>query len=225
MVKKIKKFFRKFRIERSAVLLLLFLCMALILIYRLFTLQIVNGEEYVNNFSLKTTRTRPIKSTRGNIYDVNGNVLASNELSYSVTLEDSGTYDSNKERALSLNGEIYQLIKLIEANGDTVTNDFHIVLDNADNFIFDVEGTSLSRFRADIYGHAKIEDLEEDEANSSADTIMEFLSDKFALFAYDNKEYTSEEKAEHGLPEELTKKEQLQILTIRYLLNLSLIHI
>ena len=48
---------------------------------------------------------------------------------------------------------------------------------------------------------------------------MEFLSDKFALFAYDNKEYTSEEKAEHGLPEELTKKEQLQILTIRYLLN------
>ena len=82
MVKKIKKFFRKFRIERSAVLLLLFLCMALILIYRLFTLQIVNGEEYVNNFSLKTTRTRPIKSTRGNIYDVNGNVLASNELSY-----------------------------------------------------------------------------------------------------------------------------------------------
>lgn len=219
MVKKIKKFFRKFRIERSAVLLLLFLCMALILSYRLFTLQIVNGEEYVNNFSLKTTRTRPIKSTRGNIYDVNGNVLASNELSYSVTLEDSGTYDSNKERALSLNGEIYQLIKLIEANGDTVTNDFHIVLDNADNFIFDVEGTSLSRFRADIYGHAKIEDLEEDEANSSADTIMEFLSDKFALFAYDNKEYTSEEKAEHGLPEELTKKEQLQILTIRYLLN------
>lgn len=219
MVKKIKKFFRKFQVPRPVVLLLLFLCMALILIYRLFTLQIVNGEEYVNNFSIKTTKTRPIKSTRGNILDVNGNVLASNELSYSVTLEDSGTYNSNKERALSLNGEIYRLIKLIEANGDEVTNDFHIVLDEGGNFVFDVEGTSLSRFRADIYGHAKIEDLDEKEAASSADTIMAYLSDKFALFSYDDKEYTSEEKAAYGLPEEMTKEEQLKVLTIRYLLN------
>ena len=47
-----------------------------------------------------TTKTRTLKSTRGNIYDRNGQVLASNELSYSITLEDSGDYANNTEKKL-----------------------------------------------------------------------------------------------------------------------------
>lgn len=90
------------------------LVMAAILLQRIFSLQIIHGQEYADNFSLQTTRERTLKSTRGNIMDRNGNILASNELSYSVILEDSGSYDTNRIRNLSLNGEIYRLIQIIE---------------------------------------------------------------------------------------------------------------
>ena len=66
----------------------LFALMAFALIQRIFSLQIIHGEEYEKNFSLQTVKERSLKSTRGNIYDRNGNVLASNRLTYSVTLED-----------------------------------------------------------------------------------------------------------------------------------------
>ena len=72
--------------------------MAFILIQRIFSLQIIHGQEYADNFSLQTTRERTLKSTRGNILDCDGNVLASNELSYSITLEDSGTYANRRIR-------------------------------------------------------------------------------------------------------------------------------
>ena len=38
-----------------------------ILIQQVFVLQIVNGEEYLNNFTLKIEKERELKSTRGNI--------------------------------------------------------------------------------------------------------------------------------------------------------------
>ena len=58
------------------------------LIYTIFQLQIVKGEEYFNNFQLRITRERTIPATRGNILDRDGNLLAYNELAYSVTIED-----------------------------------------------------------------------------------------------------------------------------------------
>ena len=43
-----------------------------ILIYKLFNLQIVHGEDYEVNYAQKTEKTLVLDSTRGNIYDVNG---------------------------------------------------------------------------------------------------------------------------------------------------------
>lgn len=56
------------------------------------------GEDYISKFQTRTTKTRVIKSTRGNIYDRNGTVVASNVLAYSITFEDSGTYNSTREK-------------------------------------------------------------------------------------------------------------------------------
>ena len=61
-----------------------------ILLSKIYTLQIIHGEEYANDFSIITTKERSIKSTRGNIYDRNGNLLAYNELTYAVTIQDTG---------------------------------------------------------------------------------------------------------------------------------------
>lgn len=46
----------------------------------------------------KFVKERTLSSTRGNIYDRNGNLLAYNELAYSITIEDNGTYSSTKAK-------------------------------------------------------------------------------------------------------------------------------
>ena len=84
-------------------------------------------------------------------------------MSYSITLEDSGDYANNTERNRSLNGEIYKIIQIIESNGDTINSDFRISVDSSGNYSYDVEGTTLSRFKADVYGHSYIDDLTADE--------------------------------------------------------------
>ena len=66
--------------SRLFVLIICIFLMGATLIYRIFDLQIVNGESYLNNFKLKIKKERSIPSTRGNIYDRNGELLAYNEL-------------------------------------------------------------------------------------------------------------------------------------------------
>ena len=56
-----------------------------ILVVRLFQLQIVEGQSYLDEYMVLTKKDLKTNSTRGNIYDRNGYVLASNELAYNVT--------------------------------------------------------------------------------------------------------------------------------------------
>ena len=52
-----------------------------IILARIFTLQVVNGKSYQENFSLKIQMKQPINAARGNIYDKNGTQL------YSISAE------------------------------------------------------------------------------------------------------------------------------------------
>ena len=235
MVKKIKISFKKIKVNRTTILLLVFAVMSFVLVRRLFELQIIKGQEYADNFSLRTTRERTINSTRGNIYDRNGELLAYNELSYSVTLENNGTYSGAKDENFSLNKEIYEIIRIIESKGDEVDAGFHIVLDENGNYAFDVEDFALSRFRADVYGYNSIEDLKEEdgETASSAAAIVDYLvkgrfglvfNDEASKYREDDSEKESDrakfeaDKKEYGLPSEYSKEELLKILSVRYAL-------
>ena len=73
---------------RSLVLGIVIAIIGVVLIGRIFYLQILHGEEALNDFTLKICKERSIPSTRGIIYDRNGKVLAYNELAYNVTIED-----------------------------------------------------------------------------------------------------------------------------------------
>lgn len=226
MVRKIRNFFRKHVIKRSTVLFGIFLVMAFILLSKIYSLQIIHGEEYANDFSIITTKERSIKSTRGNIFDRNGNLLAYNELTYSVTLEDNGNYKSTRIKNLMLNSEIYHLIKMIESKGDTVDSNFHIVLNDHNEYEYDVSGTSLLRFLADVYGYSKIDQLSDDEQNTTAEQLMDLLitSRKYFLIQPNgtgetDKPFTEEELSKYDYPRELSKNELLQIVTIRYQLH------
>ena len=219
---KIKAILKKISLKRTSVLMIVFVFMSVILVRQLFNLQIIQGEDYINKFEARTTKERVIKSTRGNIYDRNGEILASNVLSYSITFEDNGTYTTTREKNLTLNGVAYQVMKILESNGDDITHSFHIVVDNNGEYAFDVaEGFTLNRFRADIYGEALIDSLTEEQKNATADQMMEFLtgSQKFAIVLDGDRAYTEEELTSHGLPLTLTRQEMLDIANIRYELS------
>ena len=219
---KIKKLIKKIQLKRTTVVIIVFIVMAFILIRQIFELQIIQGENYISEFENRITKTRVLKSTRGNIYDRNGEMVASNILSYSLTFEDNGSYETTREKNLTLNGVAYRVLQILSENGDTLSGDFHIVLDESGNYTFDVgEGFTLSRFKADIYGHPLIDDLTKEQASATAEDMMNYLtgSDGFSIVLYGEDAYTPEELKQYGLPEELSKQEILDIASMRYKLN------
>lgn len=219
---KIKKLIKKIQLKRTTVVIIVFIVMAFILIRQVFELQIIQGENYISEFENRITKTRVLKSTRGNIYDRNGEMVASNILSYSLTFEDNGSYETTREKNLTLNGVAYRVLQILSENGDTLSGDFHIILDENGNYAFDVgEGFALSRFKADIYGHPLIDDLTKEQASATAEDIVNYLtgSDGFSIVLYGEDAYTPEELKQYGLPQELSRQEILDIASMRYKLN------
>ena len=66
-----------------------------------------------------------------------------------------------------------------------------------------------------------IDDLTEDEANATADEMMNYLtgSKGFSIVLYGDNAYTGAELEQYGLPKELTKQEILNIAIMRYELS------
>lgn len=201
--------------SRLLSLTIVFLALSALLVYRVFVLQIVKGEDYLNNFQLQIQKERTVSAARGNIYDKNGELLAYNELAYSVKIED--VYESGKKKNAQLNDTIYRLIKMIERNGDTIINDFDIVIDQDGEFAFTLEGTKQLRFLADVYGHSHIDKLEYSEKTATADDVVAFLAgkSKFGIGGYTDPDDSSTFQVGMGY----TKEELLKILTIRYAMN------
>ncbi len=204
MFESLKNFFVSLIKSRILYLIIGFSILAGILIYRIFDLQIINGENYLNNFQLKIKKERTIDATRGNIYDCNGVLLAYNELAYSITIED--VFESGSSKNYNLNKTIKRVIDIIEENGDELDLDFYVSLDDYGNYEFTASGTTLNRFKADIYGCAYINDMTYAQSSSTAKDIVDFLcgEDKFEVY-------------------ELTKDKDLalKIAIIRYEMSLN----
>ncbi len=89
MLSDIKEWFKEAIFNRFTLLLIVYIVLIVVLVQRLFIMQIINGQDYLNNFKLTIKKETTLKSTRGNIYDRNGNLLAYNKLAYAVTIEDN----------------------------------------------------------------------------------------------------------------------------------------
>lgn len=200
MFNRVREIFRKIFKSRILVVGFVMICLSSILAGRVFYLQILKGEEYQNNYSLKIQKNRVLNSTRGNIYDRNGNLLAYNELSHSIVLEDNGNYPNLTKRNEALNQELLLIIKELDENGDQIENDFDIGLDEDGNYYYKAEGTSLKRFLADIYGHSKIDDLVYNkklgynEAEATPQQVMDYLCRSSREKGYDLSEDSYERK-------------------------------
>lgn len=184
--------------------------------YRLFQLQIINGENYLNNFQLRIRREMTIPSTRGNIYDRNGNLLAYNELAYSVTIKDVYEDTSSKDR--QINETISKVIDILDGNGDSITGDFNIVLNENGQFEYNVSDSTLLRFLADIYGHASTDDLTYEEKTRTAGDVVMDLAKRYEIGERkDPEDSSSTFVAGKGYSD----KRLLQMVIVRYNLSLN----
>ena len=214
---------RKDQNIRCFILQFIFIALFSILIHRLFVLQIVNGQKYAEDFELQITRTIREHNTRGNIYDCNGEILAYNELVYTVTMIDDGTYASERERQLSINSVIYCVMKKLNENNEQINNELKIEVGTDGNYVYTVSGRALARFKADIFGESDPDDMTPEQVNMSANDMIQFLAgnSKFALYGTGKSFYSEEELQKYGLPKEYTDEEVLTIVGIRYMLSLN----
>lgn len=206
----IKEFFQILKKSRLWVLIFAFVIIFSILISRMFQLQIIMGEEYQNDYTYSIVKERTLNSTRGNIYDRNGKLLAYNELAYSITIEDNGSYDSTSVKNKSLNAMLAEIITEIEKNGDSITNNFKISYNEDGTYSYNVSGTALKRFLADVYGEISYKNLGYDAelgydlANATPDQVMEYLMTNRNKF---------------GVSEEYDKELAYKIVVIRYAMS------
>ena len=213
---KIKDDIINFITNRVTLLSFVFFAMGFALLYRCFDLQIVQGQKYLDQFILQTEKTRDISSSRGSIMDCNGEILAYDELAYSVKIED--TYESGRGKNKKINTTIYNLIKCIEKNGDSIIADFNIILDENNQYAFNVEGTKKLRFLADVYGYSTIDEMKqkkEELLDATASEVIEYLGGekKFGIGEYIDPDDTS---SDFIVGKGYNKKELLQMVTIRY---------
>lgn len=190
--KKIKRNIKDFFCNRLIILSGFILVLFGLLVYRIFILQIVEGAEHEANFRYTIEKTIETMGSRGNIYDCNGNLLAYNQLAYKVTLEKSDDIAkiararSTEEKPVSesevRNEIIYNLIRLLESNKDSIKYDLPLAIDEKGKLYFTESGSTLSRFKRDIYGIGNLDRLEGEEKkkaekwlNSTPDEVYEYL--------------------------------------------------
>ena len=196
--------------NRLIVLIGIFFLAFFILICRLFYLQIIKGEEYAEEFELQIRKTQSVKATRGNIYDRNGNLLAYNELAYSITIEDpTSSEQSRSERNKTINQILEGILEIVKENGDSVINSFGIILDDSGNYQFSQTSENQRlRFVADVYGCMSAEDLTEKQKSQTADEIIEYLC--------------TDETYGYGLDyDEEDRQYILDMVNMRYAMNLN----
>ena len=212
----IRDFLKEYMGHRLFPLTIIFIILFGILVYRLFLLQIVDGQEYLDNFTYKQERTVTVPASRGVIYDRNGKELAYNEISYSVTFGNSTQLDTRaSELKMSesdlKNQVVYKTIQILEKNGDTVLYDeFPIELDEYGNLQFTVEGSALTRFRMEVYSVGKEEDLKE-HANATAEEIFQYLRNN----------NDAKKNRNFDISDEYSTEDALKIMAVRYALWLN----
>lgn len=207
----LKEYIIEYVSHRLFILSVFFLVLFSILIGRLFVLQILEGEEHLNNFTLKSQKTLTVEAPRGDIYDCNGKLLAYNQLAYSVTLENTQSISEvASENGVSenelKNAIIYKTYKILQKNGDDLDISFMLTLDDKGEFAFNSSSESeILHFLADIYGKTSVDDLSKKQKNMTADDVYKYLAGKDFF----------------NISSEYSKEDALKIMAVRYALWLN----
>ena len=192
---------KEFLSSRLLPIALFYVALAGILIFQLYKIQILEAAQTTKEQEYKSVRERKTNSTRGLIYDKEGRVLAYNELSYSVILEDSPLLNTNDKK----NAMLYKLIHILERENVALEPEFYIAQSESGSLEYTVEGTARLRFIKNALGKQSIDNLTEEEREISAQEL-------FDLLRYGNKKFGSM----YGISDEYSLEDALRIMSVRY---------
>ncbi len=208
-LKKLKTSFLNLVTSRLFPVQVVVIVMGIILIYRLFYLQIMNGDVYYDRYLQQTKLTLSKPATRGNIYDCNGTLLAYNEITYSVTIKDLEVYTGNGE----LNSMIYRLVQLLNRYDAQIITEIPVILNENDVYEFSGREAKIRQFIQDVYSVSEIEKLQEKGEDPYA-----YDAEKVITYLRDNLYHFKNMNGKNGLAnyEEISKADALKIMNIRY---------
>ena len=95
----------------------------LMIIIKLFNIQIINGQKYLQESNSRLTRETTIKASRGSILDCNGVTLAGTKVEYSLEIYKSKISEEE------LNNTLLRVITILARNSDGYINSFPINID------------------------------------------------------------------------------------------------
>lgn len=210
LLQAIKEYIIEYVTHRLFVVSMVLFVLFCLLVGRLFKLQIVEGEEHLNNFTYKSKKTLTVEAARGNIYDRNGKLLAYNQLAYSVNFENSNQIsevaaENHTSENEVKNAIVAKTVQILEKNGDHIKQSLPIRLNKG---VFQFTATSDAerlRFLADVFGKASSKDLTKEQKNATAKDIFDYFAAK-DMFSISDK-YSPEEA--------------IQIMNVRYALWLN----
>lgn len=159
--------------NRELVLSFILCIVALVFLIQLFNLQIINGVSYREQAENKIVRTESIAASRGEIYDRNGVLLATNRLTYDVEIY------RTKVGIEKTNEAIKKLVEIIERNGDTIYSTFPCN-DTGDNF--SEEFLNNTQLRNTFLTSIKLDE------NATYQDVLSYYAKKYAVEEYDFKD-------------------------------------
>ena len=209
----LQELFHRIAGSRLFALGLVYTGMFCLLIVKLFNLQIVAGENFLNEYERLTQREVSIPGTRGNIYDCNGYLLAYNEPAYSVTIQDTGAYPDSA----SMNAMLLRLVRILKKHGYAIQGKLEIGLDEGGRMIYTSSSEAArQRFLRDYYGLRSVDELNAPDGKyPTAVGARDLLKERWERYKLD------EMKDERGNPLLLTDEEALDIFNIRYTMSLT----
>ena len=164
MFSEIKHAIINFITHRLFALTMVFFVLMGIIVYRLFDLQIINGQNYLDTFTVMSKKTISTNGQRGNIYDCNGNLLAYNRLTYSLTYTGDDeriatkALSSNKTENAIKNEIIYQLVQILNENHDQIVNSFEIKRNKKGEFVFSSNNeNTILQFKREVYSASSVD--------------------------------------------------------------------
>lgn len=176
---------------RARILLLIFVLIVGFLALKLYDLQIIETNGNTDNTTTFTTQVR-VKASRGDLLDINGNVLVGNRASYDLTLNHYVVLSADNTTA-----NLYKLIQTCQEQGIDYTENFPVSKERPFTYTFSKNSsTQQSHFQAFL---AYCDDIDSD---ITAPLLIQTLRNRYSL------------------PEEWTDEEARLVIGLRYELSL-----
>ncbi|MDR1150137.1 MAG: hypothetical protein LBJ93_00710 [Clostridiales bacterium] len=160
-------FIKKKTKDRIFVIRFSFLVLFFILLIRLFFMQVLSGDKYLEMAKNNVIRKINLNASRGLILDRNNEYIARNKFIYNVKFDAS-------IKSVDVNLTLFNLIKLLEENGDKYIDNLPITKNEPFEFTFENENEKKKWF----------EDMNMKKNNSNLDNAQEtfnYLKDFFNI--------------------------------------------